>query len=176
MWVEYRYQLSRSRDTIPNCLFLVVIYSEVQESSCRVAEAVLPVSVSFKPQCQWEVKPGQTKNLQICGSLGSEALSVSRCTWKYWVSRWRKQVRGINKSKVRVHLNFGITPLPSAFYVLSAWVQSWNATRKSPCLASVPNIHSEQVPSPKGLARFADPTWTGQPSWRKESSVWSSAE
>lgn len=69
MWVEYRYQLSTSRDKIPNYSFLTIFCNELQESSYTVAAAVLAVATSFQPcitgrlavrqQCQWEVRPGQ---------------------------------------------------------------------------------------------------------------------
>lgn len=66
-WVEYRYQLSMSRDTILNYSFLTIFCSQLQESSCTVSVAVLAAAMSFKPcttdrlavrqQCQGEVRP-----------------------------------------------------------------------------------------------------------------------
>lgn len=50
MWVEYRYQLSTSRDTAPNYSFLTAFCNELQQSSRAVAAAVLAVAMSHKPR------------------------------------------------------------------------------------------------------------------------------
>jgi len=71
--VEYRYQLSTSRGTIPNHPFLTIFCNKLQESSCTVVAAIPAVTTSFKPciigrltvrqRCQWDVRPGQMGNL-----------------------------------------------------------------------------------------------------------------
>lgn len=73
MWVEYIYQLSMSRDTIPNYSLLTIFCNQLQESSCTVSLAVLALAMAFKPciigrlamrqQCQWEVRPVPMESL-----------------------------------------------------------------------------------------------------------------